>query len=110
MTNRTHENLFVCGPLHPDLFGGETPILLPVEDPACVYRVEVCWDDESVQCRALHILADNETEAAGHALRFLRAGGLGPDLEVVDVQKQNLKERSVEEYPSTSCLRAGRTV
>jgi hypothetical protein len=110
MTNRTHENLFVCGPLHPDLFGGETPILLPIEDPNSVYRVEVCWDEEAVQCHILYVLADNENDAAGLALRFLHAGGLDTDLEVVDVQKHNLKEISVEEYPSTSCLRAGRTV
>jgi hypothetical protein len=77
---------FIPGPLHPDLFGGETPIMLPCDEPLTEFSVEVCWPSgEEIACRKITIAARTYEEAAHHALReTLRGTSL--HAEVVDVQ------------------------
>jgi hypothetical protein len=77
---------FIPGPLHPDLFGGDTPVMLPCDDPLNEFSVEVCWPSgEVVECRRLIISACTHEEAALHVLGQTRMS-TSPHAEVVDVQ------------------------
>lgn len=77
---------FISGPLHPDLFGGETPIMVPCEELPVVFGVEVCWPaGEEIECRKLAVLARGHGEAASLALEAARA--TSPHAEVVDVRR-----------------------
>lgn len=83
-----HNTTFVPGPLHPDLFDGETPMLLPMPvQPGC-YEVEVCWTVTRVECAVYRIHAESETEAAERALRHATAlNDDGEEFEVTNIQE-----------------------
>ncbi|PKM44795.1 MAG: hypothetical protein CVV05_09590 [Gammaproteobacteria bacterium HGW-Gammaproteobacteria-1] len=87
---------FIPGPLHPDLFGGETPIMIPCDQPPALFRVEVCWpEDGEIMCHKLTVVACDYDEAAQIALgaetRAKRCNA-----EVVDVQRQRRRPTAVE--------------
>lgn len=50
--------VYVCGPLHPDLFDGETPIMRPVKmkgyvvgcDICCSHKIVVATDEDDAIC------------------------------------------------------------
>jgi len=73
--------IYVPGPLHPDLFGGETPVMVPVVEP-----VPREWDVEVLEMRRVLVEgAADEHEATDRALT-----ALPPSLtawEVVEVQE-----------------------
>ncbi|MEW8701948.1 MAG: hypothetical protein AB2601_21000 [Candidatus Thiodiazotropha sp.] len=74
------------GPLHPDLFGGDTPIMLPSDEQLTEFSVEVCWPTgEAIECRRLTIAARTHEEAAHHVLSETRRN-TSTHAEVVDVQ------------------------
>ncbi len=74
------------GPLHPDLFGGNTPIMLPTDNQLTEFSVEVCWPNgEVIECRRLTIAARTHEEASSHALSETRRS-TSLRAEVVDVQ------------------------
>ena len=79
---------FIPGPLHPDLFGGETPIMVPCEGLPAVFGVEVCWPaGAEIECRKLTVLARSHGEAAHLALDVSRRTN-SVCAEVVDVQRR----------------------
>lgn len=87
---------FILGPLHPDLFGSETPIMLPCDEPLAEFSVEVCWPaGEEIECRRLTIAARTHEEAACHVLSETRRS-TNIHAEVVDVQHcpQDLESES----------------
>jgi hypothetical protein len=89
----------VClpGPLHPDLFDGETPVMLPVKRPPKLYRVEVIYlIPEAETCT---VAAQNEQEAMSHALADVKSDTDGHSYEVVDV-------KPLSREPSEEQLRA----
>lgn len=78
---------FVPGPLHPDLFDGETPIMLPCNLPPALFRVEVCWrEGDDIECRKLNVVACTHEEAAQLALELAQRSDQ-EGAEVVDVQR-----------------------
>ena len=84
------------GPLHPDLFGGDTPIMLPSDEQLTEFSVEVCWPTgEVIECRRLTIAARTYEEASRHALTATQRS-TSIHAEVVDVQTrpQNLEPES----------------
>jgi len=73
--------IYVPGPLHPDLFGGETPVMLPVSEPMARE-----WDVEVLEVR--RILVEHAADEHEAVERVLSA--LPPSLtawEVVEVQE-----------------------
>ncbi|MEW8375847.1 MAG: hypothetical protein AB2722_18220 [Candidatus Thiodiazotropha sp.] len=76
------------GPLHPDLFGGDTPIMLPSDEQMTEFSVEVCWPTgEVIECRRLTIAARTHEEASRQALNETRRS-TSVHAEVVDVQRR----------------------
>ncbi|WP_172600385.1 hypothetical protein [Sulfurivermis fontis] len=87
---------FIPGPLHPDLFGGETPIMIPCDQPPAFFKVEVCWpEDGEIACREFTVIARAYEEAAQIALDAesctKRRGA-----EVVDVRRQRRRPAAIE--------------
>lgn len=69
---QTHDTAvaYVPGPLHPDLFGGETPITIPLRaGDLKVFQVRVSWlECHRDSCR-ITVAAPNENAAAQAALQ-----------------------------------------
>jgi hypothetical protein len=87
---------YIPGPLHPDLFGDDTPIMLPSDEQLTEFNVEVCWPTaEQIECRKFTIAAHTHEEAARHVLSETRMS-TSIHAEVVDVQTrlQGLKSES----------------
>lgn len=67
---------FISGPLHPDLFDGATPIMIPCSlprDRPARFIVEVCWPkDGDIECSKLTVVARDQDEAVERALRVAR--------------------------------------
>lgn len=57
------DHLYVPGPLHPDMFDGETPILVPLKNPPRAYEVRVSYRVIEHDSRAVRVAARNKTEA-----------------------------------------------
>lgn len=74
--------VLVPGPMHPDMFDGETPIMVPVKRPK-VYDVRITFTQyESVK----YSIAAHSEEAAGDAALELAEGQEeGEDFEVDDI-------------------------
>lgn len=82
------QHLFVPGPLYPDLFDGETPILLPVDKPPKVYRVAVTYSVIERNTRLITVAANSEKEAVRQAIAEAEKAGddeeFDHDAEYVD--------------------------
>ncbi len=79
-------HVFIPGPLHPDLFGGETPIMMPCELPPALFSVEVCWPaDGKIECEMSCVVARTHEEAARSASRR----STRTDAEVVGVERKS---------------------
>jgi len=77
---------FIPGPLHPDLFGDDTPIMLHCNESLTEFSVEVCWPaGDEIECRQHTIAACTFEEAAQHVLSEAQRS-TSPRAEVVDVQ------------------------
>lgn len=55
--------IYVPGPLHPDLFGGDTPIMVPVEFEKKLFRVSIT----ETKSRTYLVVADDQREAEDYA-------------------------------------------
>jgi hypothetical protein len=76
----------IPGPLHPDLFGGDTPIMLPSDEQLTEFSVEVCWPtDNVIACRKHTVAARSHEEASRQVLSETQKSTSIHD-EVVDVQ------------------------
>lgn len=53
----------IRGPLHPDLFGGETPMIIPVENPPGLWRVEVTVSHDEFDIASILVQTVARTEA-----------------------------------------------
>lgn len=91
------ENInFIPGPPRPDLFGGETPIMVPCDIPPALFKVEVCWpEDGEIMCRKLTVVARTCDEAAQTALGT-KSCTKRREAEVVDVQRQRRRPAPLE--------------
>lgn len=70
MTDLT-EPLCVPGPLHPDMFDGETPILMPLKNPPNAYEVWVSFSVVMRGTRMVRVAAHNKSEAERAAVELL---------------------------------------
>ncbi|OOG28874.1 hypothetical protein B1C78_00640 [Thioalkalivibrio denitrificans] len=102
MTRQTE--FLTPGPLHPDLFGGDTPIMVPLDEPAAahssgdsLYEVEVCWEiDQTVHCVKVRVPAAHEAAAATTGVRQVRAEYHGAGFEAVDVQRSRTQRQALK--------------
>lgn len=87
MSTQTTE-LYVPGPLHPDLFGGETPLMVPLQEVPRVYGVEVGFTVTTRESVRLDVAATSEEEAARLALEQAedQAAEDEDDFDVEDVE------------------------
>lgn len=87
MSRQTIE-LYVPGPMHPDLFDGETPIQLPVEIPPRLFQVEVSFSVTKRRSRRVTLAATSEAEAARVAVEWAEddADDSEDDFEVEEVE------------------------
>ncbi|KAB7624350.1 hypothetical protein [Alkalilimnicola sp. S0819] len=81
------QQIYIPGPLHPDLFGGETPVMLPSDAPK-VFRVEVSYLVAERRSRTVTVAAANRTEGARLAVQAVedRAHEDDHDHEVDDIE------------------------
>lgn len=85
----------IPGPLHPDLFGDDTPIMLPRDEQLTEFSVEVCWPtNEVIACRKLTVAARTHEEASRQVLSETRRS-TSIHAEVVDVQAHRQDLESV---------------
>jgi len=54
----------IPGPSHPDMFDGESPIMLPLDKPLQAYEVSVTYLVTEHESRTVVVAARNEEEAA----------------------------------------------
>lgn len=62
------ELVCVPGPMHPDMFDGETPILVPLAKPPKVYEVAVSYTVTERETRRIRVAANNKREAMAAAV------------------------------------------
>lgn len=86
---QTHDTAvaYVPGPLHPDLFGGETPITIPVKaGDLKVFQVRVSWLECYRDYQHITVAAPNENAAQQAALQYAEERELGEDAEDYEVE------------------------
>lgn len=71
---RAEENAdyLLPGPLHPDLFDDETPVMVRPENPLNLYAVEVCYVVHEEDRSCLFVAAEDEDEARRLALTLAK--------------------------------------
>lgn len=81
--------LTIPGPLHPDLFDGETPIRVPIGLPLKVYQVAVTYVVHENERQTVMLAARNHQEASRLALTLAesRADENEDDFDVEDCQE-----------------------
>lgn len=62
------ELVCVPGPMHPDMFDGETPILVPLTKPPKVYEVAVSYTVTERETRRIRVAANHKREAMAAAV------------------------------------------
>lgn len=76
----------VAGELHPDLFGGMTPMMVPMEfEDLAVYRCRVSWTERNYS--VVDIVATSEEEASAKAEDYFAEREDGDDYETDDVSR-----------------------
>lgn len=97
------QTYLVPGPMHPDLFDGETPIMVPTKLKA--FRVQVTWVERHRE--AVYVLAENADQAGDKAVGIVERQECDGDefdcdeAQAVDARKlepwqREQLERSVE--------------
>lgn len=71
--------LVIPGPLHPDLFDGATPVMVPLDKPLRAYEVEVAYAVTERESRTVMVAAHNEEEAARSAVERVEATACDTD-------------------------------
>ena len=101
------EYLFIEGPMHPDLFDGESPIMIkvPVKESCRVYCIDIEYQTTSSE--SYHAIGKDEDEAAEIACeQFTKEYSLHDDIEIIATVATEVtkgpgsvpSEKMVEEY------------
>ena len=72
MSTQQTSTQLVPGPLYPDLFDGETPVMVPPESPLQAYAVEVSYIRHSCRLKYLTVAAPSEDDACAIALALAK--------------------------------------
>lgn len=64
----TTAQMCIPGPNHPDLFDGETPMMLPLDKPLAAYQVRVTYTVTERESATVMVAARNAKEAARIAI------------------------------------------
>jgi len=84
--NLSKQQVFVPGPLHPDLFGGETPmtISVPLREALALYRVEIAI----TKTDSYEVVAASAAQAIAIVTRWAEQDEcFDTDIEASDIRK-----------------------
>lgn len=105
------ETIIIEGPLHPDLFGGETPIMtaVPVEEAGRFFRVHVEYMAPADEILMVVALDANDAEKVARAIM---KDEYGSEVEIEDVEVTEAPNETPPPYAVSEFvgrLRADRT-
>lgn len=87
------QTVCVPGPLHPDLFDGETPIMQSVSGPR-VYAVQVECVVHEKDRRRVEVAASSQEEATHTAMMLAEEDTFGDEVEAVGVDEVETLDRA----------------
>lgn len=101
------DTVYIDGPLHPDLFDGETPVKVPVQAKHYKVDVEYSADVRVLRDGSVRLLAADRAEAERLAVETVGKGSADPDeSDVEDVEVVDVVE--LDEPVSAETIRAYR--